>query len=368
MHIRKQELINMASKYLGSFGEWDYFIASTNGLYADEQAVRDIQRGRYELITEGKTKSGNPFDIFCTGITLDHGLKREINPFDDLDTTYHIHAIGNRQDVNMDELGCVCSFARESQETYKGRKIGLPHENKADDSYPEGFDLDEFRGKYEYDGEKSLPQQRVELYRHFKPVKHMGNTLAGAGVYKGGYKEFVREPEIKGEIPASKWHFCSNADYYQNIYRKLGAMLVPLLNEDVPHNEAAPSIKDIQKLPDNLDDSNAGGLIYDGTEVSYRFPVIIDRNPGEPKTTRWYNFISQTVDWDRMDDIGRTDPFFKGYPELSNIACRIIGEDVYTKYHGRLQSLVNKFILKRAGAYPISGWNGTDEKAATMSV
>ena len=34
-------------------------------------------------------------------------------------------------------------------------------------------------------------------------------------------------------------------------------------------------------------------------------------------------------------------------------------------YHA---NLVNKFILKRAGAYPISGWNGTDEKAATMSV
>jgi hypothetical protein len=56
----------MVSKYLGTLGKWDFYVASSFGEYQDKEIVREIQRERYKLITEGSSKKGRLADIFCT--------------------------------------------------------------------------------------------------------------------------------------------------------------------------------------------------------------------------------------------------------------------------------------------------------------
>lgn len=346
----------MASKYLGTLGKWDFFIATTFGEYRDEEAVREIQHAKYKLITEGRRKDGKPINIFCTAINLDHETKREISFFDDLETTYHIFAIKNSGN-DKGKLGCSCSYAFESQEKANGIRIGLPLENKINNGYPEGFDLDEFRERYEYRGRKSKPEERVELFRHFKLPEYLGDKVANIGVYRGGFQEFVKERLKKGETPKTKWLFCSKPTYYQYLYRPLSAMLVPLLMNGISHDEASPPLNEISILDDNHT-KDSGGCFYNGIKISYRHPIIISQDNKEEKTERWFDYIPQIIDLERGDDIIKEDNYFKNHKHLNWIACRIIVEDLFVKNHNDPINNVMNYLAKRlAKAYPFKGWD-----------
>ncbi|MCX5886357.1 MAG: hypothetical protein NT096_10685 [Proteobacteria bacterium] len=352
------------AKYLGSLGKWDFFVATAFGEYRDTEAVRQIQRERYKLICNGKIKKNGekePVDIFCTAITLDHHTHREINLFDDLDTTYHIFSVGNKYGAShhIENIGSVCSFALECQESRGGGgvKIGLPLENKVNNEYPQGCDLDPFRERYEYGGRKSRPEERVELYRHFKASDHFGDRVALVGLYKSGFFELIAERKRKGRTPVTKWLFCSKPSYYQFIYRPVGAMLIPLLLNNRGHDEASPPLKKIEVLKNNQTEKDSGGLFSQSLLVSYRHPINISKNPNEPKVTRWFDYLPLIVDVDRTSDIIQQDKNFSRYPQLNRISHRIIVEDLFNEHHDNPTDKAGNINAKELmGALPTSGW------------
>jgi hypothetical protein len=198
--------------------------------------------------------------------------------------------------------------------------------------HPQGFDLDDFRRTYQYRGRKTLPGERIELYRHFKPSSFVGDKAASFGVYRAGYQEFIKERKRKGHIPATKWFFCSKPGYYRYLYRPFGALLIPLLLMEYPPDKASPPLRKIESLPDDRT-RFSGGHIYRKVRVAYRFPIIIARTPNGEKTTRWFDYMSQIIDWDRADDIVKTDRFFVKHRHLSRAAWRVIAEDLFMKHH-----------------------------------
>lgn len=356
---------NMASKYLGTFRGWDFYIATASGDYRDEGAVREIQRGRYDIITNGRIKPNGdrePVDIFCTAIDLDHETGREVSHFDDLPSTFHIYSLGNNKGKKEFEgkIGSVCSCALESQERVGGVAMGLPHENRVSNGYPEGFDLDEFRERYEYGGEGSTAGQRVELFRHFKPTENWGDRASSLGIYRGAFHEFVTQRRKRGETPVTKWLFCSKPGYYKGIYRPFGAMVNQLLLAGVEHDKTHPTLDEIEFLGDD-GTMNSGGLIYSGIPVSYRYPIKISKTPDGEKDERWFDFMTLTVDCDRASDIVKADKSFKNHPELSEIAYRVIVEDLYNEHHDNHFDNIRNNVMKRlAKVAPSKGWNGED--------
>jgi hypothetical protein len=361
----------MASKYLGSFGKWDFYIATAiGGKYPDSGAVRMIQEGRYDLIKNKKKTNKNgenePIDIFCTAIHLDGNSKREVSKFDDLPTTYHIFSVGN-QSENKGRLGCSCSYAMESREKEDSDIIGLPHENKVSNGYPGGFDLDPLRERYQYAGVPMTPENTIELFRHFKDPEFVGDKADTFGIYKGGIHEFIIDKKKKGEIPVTKWVFCSKPGYYKNLYRIFGAMLNPLLISGVDHINASPPLELIERKEDDHS-KNSGGLSYNAEingkkhkiDVSYRYPIIISRN-GEPLKERWYDFMSQIVDLDMVSDISANDKQLlnhrKQLPWLkSQVAWRIIGDKFLPEYDNAFDKLIRKRLMKNLDALPEYGW------------
>jgi hypothetical protein len=351
----------MASKYLGTFGKWDFFIATVFGEYRDEEAVKEIQRARYKLITDGrvmKNEEREYIDIFCTAITLNHDSQREIRIFDDLNTTYHIFALGNGSDNASEKgkLGGACSYALESKENDSGVIIGLPLENKVNNGYPEGFDLDVFRETYEYGSRKSIPEEHIELFRYFKLPEYWRDRSASLGIFRGGFHQFVTGRRKRGKIPVTKWFFCSNSRYYQHIYRPFASMMIPLLLDGAKYDSASPSLKEIKMLDDD-NTKNSGGCFYNDKMVSYRYPLIISRKRREDKTVRWFDYLAQLVDCDRARDIVKNNKSLKTHEQFDWVAWRIIAEDLFIEHHTSSRDRkINSLAKKLAKALPCNGW------------
>lgn len=352
----------MTAEYLGTLGKWDFFIATAYGEYRDTEAVREIQRARYRLIVDGRTNENGqkaPVDIFCTAITLDHDSQRETSAFDDLTTTYHVFAIGNDRAAAKDkgELGCACAYAFESREKDGQVVIGLPQENKVDNLYPRGFDLDGVREMYTYDGRKTRREERVELFRHFKPPEYVGDKAASFGVYKSGIDHFISKRRREGRIPATKWFFCSKPSYYQYLYRPFGAMLTRLLLAGKAYENASPPIGSLKRHASDNGAENGGGLFYKGAPVSYKFPIMISRSPDEARGTRWFNFIPQIVDLDRASAIVRQDKYFRRSRHLSQVAWRIIAEALFLEHHDSFFDRSINYVARRMiDGHPREGW------------
>ncbi len=366
------------AKYVGSMGRWDFFIATPeSGEYPDPGAIEAIQHERFKLITHGRPiDNGNgvterePVDIFCTGITLDYDKKLEKSLFDGLPETYHIFALGNdRAGEYKGNLGAACSCAREVQDTVHGGVVGLPHENKVDNGYPPGYDLDRFRETYTFAGKKTHPGNRIELYRHFKPVTFIGDKTASFGTYRVAIHEFIIDRLREGKEPISKWLFCSKPGYYEHLYRLFASMLTPLLDEGFDHIDASPSINLIKRNPDDHT-MDSGGMTYatrrNGSSiefpVSYRYPIIRPDGPDQVPTEKWYDFMSQVIDIDMINHITEVDKQLvrhrKQVPCVkTQIAWRVIGKNMVRAYQNPIDRRIGADLTRIMGASPEVGWD-----------
>jgi hypothetical protein len=335
----------MPSEPIGTIGRWDIYIATALGEYKDPAAVQAIQEARYRLITEG-TRKGNPIDILCTAITLDHERGIEKSPFDEPETTYHIFAIGNREGENKGELGCACAYAFERHG--EDGIVGLPHENKVSvNGYPEGYDLDQFRHSYPTTGLTSL-----ELFRYFKDPKYLGDRVANFGVFRGGIQKFIKERAMNGEPPAILWFFTSDPSYYQHLYRKVGSMSTPMLIDGFEQHEASPHLNEIER--------NEKGLFFNGIRVSYKYPIILSREPGGKETMRVFDYMPQVIDWRYLFHIVKTDPYLEGHDRLDKVGSLIMGEDIFRLYHEKDKEVMEPIISVKnlEKMQPFEGWEG----------
>lgn len=220
----------MASLYLGKIGNQERMFeihALTKDLpfreykqsdISDTKLFDEILKGRFNLFEEERP-------IYCTAVNPNIEEKKESNPHDLREGTVHFVAI------NEDgEISCALSVAVDIGEKSKGTRIGLPLENRWNQSgFPEGQNLDKFREKYlrlNYNVNRSFrPWEMAELYRHFKNNNEKESLSSRLGIYTGCYHLLVREARKKNLTQTPYWVFDAIPPYF-SLYKYAGAAVL----------------------------------------------------------------------------------------------------------------------------------------------
>lgn len=94
-----------------------------------------------------------------------------------------------------------------------------------------------------------------------------------------------------------------------------------------------------------------------GAPISYRYPLIISRDPEGTPSERWFDYFSEFVDWDRSADIAKASLSFLVKPHLNRVAWGVIAEHLFTINGSRLfDQILNRASRRITNSDPCLGW------------